>query len=631
MLAFQFIKCFSAKMLGRYLYSTSFLLLLTTISAHSFCPPGFIENSTQGNSTSVYSCVCGQNLDGIIDCDEASGVARLAIGYCMSFDSANNSTSVGRCPFNNNYTLTELGTVALYVTLPEDVLDLSDFLCGQYNRNNFLCIYCKPHTRSSMTSYSQECIPCEKRYRNLGRAALFFLQVIPVTIVYIVVIVFDIRLTNSPWSVFILYSQVIVSMLKYDRHLYSGLLYITDGSKVTAFLVKIVLALYGFWNLDFLPNILPPFCLDIPKHGQHEVAYEYLVALYPLVQILFIYFCVHLYSRDVKCVVVLWRGVAHCINYRACCGLKYIVQKISSQSIAHSFSSFLVLAFPKILFASLDMLMPMQIHKLSGNTTTSSVGLFYSPDMHYFGNDRLPYAVCAIFILTVFTLLPTLLVIVYPLCVTKCRCRTPLSVRLFVESFNGWFKDGTQEGTRDFRVLAGLHPVLRIVLAISISLNIVFVRPLSPLANHQWLIPGVIFLLCSVLFVLARPYKLVNMNQCESALFALLGTISLLVNSYLGLYFASCLGTVPMLILLCYIAYKLFEKLKRYLSAFILFRRQNISQSSDEKASLTSAEDFNADRLENPHNYQEDMPKNGSSVKLSVTVDIPPASTYGTF
>ena len=214
-------------------HSTSFLLLLMTISAHSYCPPGFIENSTQGNSTSGYSCVCGQNLDGIIDCDEASGVARLAIGYCMSFDLATNSTSVGRCPFNNNYTLTELGTVALYMTLPEDVLDLTDFLCGQYNHRRLFCNECQDLHKSSMTSYSQECTPCGKTYRNLGRAAYFFLQVIPVTIVYIVVIVFDIRLTNSPWSVFILYSQVIVSMLKYDRHLYSGLLYITSGNKVT--------------------------------------------------------------------------------------------------------------------------------------------------------------------------------------------------------------------------------------------------------------------------------------------------------------------------------------------------------------------------------------------------------------
>ena len=229
MLAFQFVNCCSAKMLGRYLYSTSFLLLLMTISAHSFCPPGFIENSTQWNSTSVSSCVCGQNLDGIIDCDEASGVARLAIGYCMSFDSATNSTSVGRCPFNNNYTLTELGTVALYVTLPEDVLDLSDFLCGQYNRNNFFCMYCKPHTRSSVTTYSQNCIPCGEKYKRLGRTAYIAFQMISVTVIYVAIIVFDIRLTQTPWSTLILFSQVIVSMLKYDRHLYSGLMYITSG------------------------------------------------------------------------------------------------------------------------------------------------------------------------------------------------------------------------------------------------------------------------------------------------------------------------------------------------------------------------------------------------------------------
>ena len=605
------------------------LLLMTLCSAHSHCPPGFIENKSNANSSSASNCSCGTNLDGIINCDEASGVARLAIGYCMTFHT--NSTLIGRCPFNNNYTLTEQGTVALYVTLPEEYHRLKPFLCGQYNRHDFLCNECKHLHRSSMISYSQKCIPCGKTYRNLGRIAYFFIQAVPITIMYIVVIVLDIRLTNSPWSVFILYSQVIVSMLKYDRHLYSGLLYITSGNEVTPFLVKIVLALYGFWNLDFLPDILPPFCLDIPKHGKHEVAYEYLVALYPLVLILFIYFCVHLYSRDVKCVVVLWRAVAHCINYRVCCGLKYIVQKISSQSVAHSFSSFLVLTFPKFLMVSLEVLLPVQIYDLQGKTAAFSPSLFYSPSVQYFGREQLPYALSAVLILVIFTLLPTLLVIVYPLCVTKCCCRTPLSVRLFVESFNGWFKDGTQEGTRDFRVLAGLHPVLRIVLAISISLNIVFVRPLSPLANHQWLIPGVIFLLCSVLFVLARPYKLVYMNQCESALFALLGTISLLVNSYLGLYFASSLGTIPMVLFLCYVAYKLFKKLKRYFSMCNFFQRYYSSQSSDEEALLTSAEDFTADRLENPDQYSVTTCNKLTNVATSVSANTSSCSTYGTF
>ena len=482
-----------------------------------------------------------------------------------------------------------------------------------------------------MTTYSQNCIPCGEEYKRLGRTAYIAFQMISVTVIYVAIIVFDIRLTQTPWSTLILFSQVIVSMLKYDRHLYSGLMYISSGNKFMTFLLKLVLAFYGFWDLDFVPDILPPFCLDIWKEARHDMSYEYIVATYPLVLIAIIYFCVHLYSRDVKCVVIPWRAVTHCINYRACCGLKYIVQKISSQSIAHSFSSFLVLAFPKFLFVSLDLLVPIQIYDLHGRPSDNSPAPFYSPLMQYCSISQLPFIASAIFILSVFTLLPTLLVIVYPLCVTKCHCRTPLSVRLFVESFNGWFKDGTQEGTRDFRVLAGLHSVLRIVLAISISLNIVFVRPLSPLANHQWLIPGVIFLLCSVLFVLARPYKLVYMNQCESALFALLGTISLLVNSYLGLYFASILGSVPMLIFLCYIAYKLFKKLKRYLSVFKLFRRQSIPQTNDEKALLTSAEDFNADRLENPNEYHEDLLVNFSSIKLSVTVDTPPTSTYGTF
>ena len=108
---------------------------------------------------------------------------------------------------------------------------------------------------------------------------------------------------ESPWSVFILYSQIIVNMLTFDRHLYSGLLYAADDNAFTAFVVKLVLAFYGIWNLDFIPNIIPPFCLNISKWGKRELVIEYVVASYPLMIIASMYLCVHLHSRDVKLIV----------------------------------------------------------------------------------------------------------------------------------------------------------------------------------------------------------------------------------------------------------------------------------------------------------------------------------------
>ncbi len=60
-----------------------------------FCPPGFVRNETG-------SCVCWKyHLQGILQCDEETGVAKIANGYCMTFGDRVNRTIVGKCPFQN--------------------------------------------------------------------------------------------------------------------------------------------------------------------------------------------------------------------------------------------------------------------------------------------------------------------------------------------------------------------------------------------------------------------------------------------------------------------------------------------------------------------------------------------------
>ena len=607
--------------------------------AFPYCPPGFIRNLTEADSKEEGHCVCSKHLEGILDCDKDSGAAQLAIGYCMTLNFSTNTTIVGKCPYNSNYTSIKNGRAALYLPLPDSVFDLDEYLCGGYNRRGILCSQCHHHRKSSVTSYSLECIPCERKHRNLGRVAYICLQALPVTFLYIVIIVFDIRFTKNPWSVFILFSQIVVNMLNYDRKLYSHLLYVTDGSNLLSFLSKFVLAFYGFWNLYFLPNILPPFCLDIPTKGRHELLYEYFVALYPLFLIALIYFCVHLYARDVKLIVVLWKAIKYCLNFKVCCGSRWILKRISSQSIAHSFTSFLVLAYPKILFVSLDLLLPIRLYELDGNTTTNSLVLYNAPYMPYFGSMHLPYALFAVFVFVVCTTLPTLLLILHPVCAHRYFCRTCLSLRLFVESFQGWFKDGTETGTRDFRILAGLHPLVRIMTALYISLIAVLVQPSSPFSDATWLGPGLVFICFSLFFALARPYKLQYMNAMESLLLALLGAISLLVSYRIGFYIAIVIGVIPMLTVIGYSMYRLFKIVKQHTGACKSIGARFRVVPNENTSLLTDHGPFIADRLENPAHYLEHSVTNDSKCtrdsskvsdgSVSINIDVTPVYTYG--
>ncbi len=269
------------------------------------------------------------------------------------------------------------------------------------------------------------------------------------------------------------------------------------------------------------------------------------------------------------------------------------------------------------------MLIPVQLYNLNGSTVETSPASYYGPEHLYTGIVYRLYVVSGFIMLALFTLLPTLLIILYPFA-SKCYSGTQVSVKLFAESFQGWYKDGTEQGTRDFRALAGLHALLRIFIALSICLHIALVKPLSPLANNQWVIPGVLFVVCSIFFTLARLYKVLYMNQIESLIFALLGAISLLVTSHIGSYFAFILGTTPMLVFIGYTTYKAYNKLKS------CYNQWKLTRNSEAGANLTSdTEDFDADRLDNPNDYiGQPINENHS---LSVNSDIPHVNSYGTF
>ena len=272
-----------------------------------------------------------------------------------------------------------------------------------------------------------------------------------------------------------------------------------------------------------------------------------------------------------------------------------------------------MLSYSKILFVSLNLLLPIQLYNLHQGTPSDLLVLYYDSNVQYFGQDHLPYAILSIIVIMVFTILPLSLIFINPLCsFGQCSSRCNLStsnlhsVHYFVENFQGWFKDGTELGTRDFRIVAALHPLLRIVFALSIFLVTVFVVPSSPLSSAVWLVPGLVFTASSLLFALARPYKLQYMNTLEALQFALLGAISFLVSYHVGIYVAFVLGAIPMLTVLGYSIYKLLKwtKCLKWCTSACKRKMQSISLSTPGENTSLISESFSADRLENPDFYK---------------------------
>ena len=101
-------------------------------------------------------------------------------------------------------------------------------------------------------------------------------------------------------------------------------------------------------------------------------------------------------------------------------------------------------------------------------------------------------------------------------------------MHMFVESFQGQYKDGTN-GTRDFRMVSAFFLMLRIVIVASFSL-------------HHWSHNTTSEILCAIFigtccfYAIMRPYRLNSGNNVDISILALLAILLLLFPTALYQY-----------------------------------------------------------------------------------------------
>ena len=165
------------------------------------------------------------------------------------------------------------------------------------------------------------------------------------------------------------------------------------------------------------------------------------------------------------------------------------------------FATFFLLSYVKVLSVSADLLMPVLLFNQKGHTI-SQLYLFNQGDVPFLGSQHLPYACLALFFLLTFTLLPILLLFLYPCsCFQVCLNRTGCSCQVlhtFMDTFQGHYKNGTN-GTRDLRFFSGLYLLLRVVVYASTVLS----YQITSFAYTRVCISVLAFGVA-----LARPYKL---------------------------------------------------------------------------------------------------------------------------
>ncbi len=250
------------------------------------------------------------------------------------------------------------------------------------------------------------------------------------------------------------------------------------------------------------------FCFSRSFSGVRLLTLKYVEAFYPLLLTLAVYFCI---SCNGYCASIA--HMLHTIAVKIHC--QNIFKKVKF-STSKAFVAFLHLACFKLLFVSLNLLIPNKVYKIEGDKMSHYWTLYFDPTVEYLGREHIPYFVSAILILLVFVISPMLLLILYPFKPFSRLLQLLLgsqwhSLTYFIDIFQGWFKNGADQKSRDYRLVSALFPLLKILSSVWITLLTGAIYR----GHHVWLIPCLLFLSVGFFFAFFRPYKIEYMNYID--------------------------------------------------------------------------------------------------------------------
>ncbi len=475
------------------LTETSFrkLQVLINVTA-SECPPLFYLDSNN-------ECKCLRNKD--IPYPEFHSCtleeAKVRMGFWVGYENCSGkfctsslSLLISHCPPGF---CTKDEVINNYISLPQTrgVNIISNIICN--NREGRLCGLCKENFAVYFHAKSFECR--DTKHCHLGLVLYFLSEIVPLTLLFFVLIFFDIRLTAGHLNGFVFFAQT------YNSVTLVGEAFVKKSSQyhmVSAF-HRIV---YMFFDFDFFSVEKLSFCLFNTRSALNVVIFKYVTVVYALLLVIGTVWFLNKFGTKLKCI-----GIRQ-FKYSALQGL----------------SAFLVIVYSQCTQVSFRILNFAKIYK---DDNSSQYVPFLQGNIDYFGSKHLLYAIPAILCVIIVVVALPVLLIFYPLSqklsvlqkIENSRFSRLVSIvfplsklKPLLDSLQGCFKD-------DFRFFAGFYFIYRIIIIATILQE-----------RIEWIHTAIeIVLVCITgLHVLTWPYQKRLHNIIDGLLFCNLSLIVIL-------------------------------------------------------------------------------------------------------
>ena len=171
------------------------------------CPNWFKPSNVKNGTSLATGCECGSDIsirkNIVLRCDKYN--TEIKIYTCLTYDAAEGVSIVNNCPFNF---MTPDSPSGLLVTLPNNLSQLNNRMCGPLNRDGPLCSKCKDGLGPAVLSYRMICVKCfDSGYGWIIYAAAVFF---PTTFFFLIVVCFKVDVTSASMNMFILLCQIII-------------------------------------------------------------------------------------------------------------------------------------------------------------------------------------------------------------------------------------------------------------------------------------------------------------------------------------------------------------------------------------------------------------------------------------
>ena len=480
--------------------------------SHGVCPLWFQYNET------LHSCQCTPKAS--LMCEGEDVIVQS--GYFATYNKQKKiiTLSPSKCELLK---FNETTKPAGYVVIPRNLSRLNEYMCGLLNRKGYLCRDCMHGygLAINLMGCTNKCYDCTVTAKQV--MLYLIVEFVPLSLFYLFVLVFRISFTSAPMTCFILYSQVVVITFYYSwgEQLLHQVVYTETGELRSV--SKLILILYGTFNLDFFRHALPPLCISTHLKPVHRTLLGYISAFYPLLLISLTWFCIKLHDSNFKPLVILWKPFHRCF---VCLRRGWNTKN----DLINVFSSFFLLSYGKIMYQTvLAVSTSRNFHySLTKGYIAETYVLEADNTVPISDSSYIIVATFAILMSLIFNLLPILLLTFYPLklfkgAMSKCRLEG-FALTIFVEKFHSCYRDGLDSG-RDMRSFSGFYFLLRILE----FAGVIIFRILN---FEPWFVRGTLFSFTAVVIALCRPYKKMYMNTLDTLLLSHMALMCHVLSSY---------------------------------------------------------------------------------------------------